>query len=344
MNSHFSSKPETDEAKLIEISDPTRLPAKPVVSVLMLTYNHAAYLAQAIEGVLMQQTDFPIEILIGEDCSPDNSLDISKNYQREYPQIIRIITGSSNVGMTKNWDRLVAASKGEFLAICEGDDYWIDPLKLQKQVGFLQENQDYGLSYTDIDRLYVATNILEKDAFKNHLGIYSNTFEDFLINAWFLATCTWVFRANMLNSIDTYLKGPVDTQILLSISANSKVKFFNETTAVYRIMMGSASHHESSAEGHFCRKDILAIQCLYASKYSENLKPAILLNYYLKSFLNIFQFDKETDIDDAYSFLKINHKLSFKISMYYWLTKYKMLTAALRVKKKLKFAVRSVNS
>lgn len=344
MNNQSSVKSLANKKNWIEISDTTRLPPKPVVSVLMLTYKHGPYLAEAIEGVLMQQTDFPIEVLIGEDCSPDNTLEIAERYQRDYPQIIRIITDSHNVGMTKNWERLVAASKGEFLAICEGDDYWIDPLKLQKQVAFLQENQDYGLCYTEIDRLHAATNILEKDAFKNNLGIHSNTFDDFLIKVWFLATCTWVFRADMLSSINVYLNGPVDTQVLLTISAQSKVKFFNETTAVYRILIGSASHHELPAEGHYCRKDILAIQCLYAAKYSKSLKPEILLNYYLISFLEICQFENQVALDEAYFFLKNKNKLSLKFKIYYWLTKFKMLTTALWIKKTLKLAVQAVNS
>jgi glucosyltransferase len=343
MNDKTKISPETNDKNWIEISDPSCLPANTIVSVLMLTYNHAPFLAQAIEGVLMQQTNFPIEILIGEDCSPDNSRDIIDHYQNNYPHLIRIITASHNVGMTANWERLVAASKGVYLAICEGDDYWIDPLKLQKQVDFLQENQDYGLCYTEIDRLHVATNRLEKDFFNKTRGIPLNTFSDFLINPPFLATCTWVLRAVLLKGINISLKGPVDTELLITISAQSKVKFINETTAIYRILIESASHHQSPAAGHYYRKDILAIQCHYDFKYHANLKAHIMLQYYLTSFLNICQFDSQVTLDDAYICLKTNNKLNIKLYIYYWVTKYKMLPTTLALKRVLKSIYNTVN-
>jgi len=117
----------------------------PVVSVYMITYNHESYIAQAIEGIMMQQTDFPIELVIGEDCSTDRTREICLEYQDKYPEIIRLLLPEKNIGIYKNSKSTFIECKGKYIAICEGDDYWTDPLKLQKQVYFLETRPDFAL-------------------------------------------------------------------------------------------------------------------------------------------------------------------------------------------------------
>ena len=151
-NEHYSLK--ADEIPCQEISDPAVLSKNPLVSVKMITYNHEPYIAQAIDGVLMQETDFPIELIIGEDCSTDRTREIVLEYQKKHPDIIRVITSDKNVGMHKNAHRTEKACRGKYIAFCEGDDYWIDPLKLQHHVEFLKKNQDYGMVHTDASVLF----------------------------------------------------------------------------------------------------------------------------------------------------------------------------------------------
>jgi glycosyltransferase involved in cell wall biosynthesis len=115
--------------KLVKMSNQV----KPLVSVKTITYNHAPYIRRCIEGVLMQKTTFPFELVIGEDCSTDGTREIVLDYAKKYPEIIRVITSESNVGAKENSIRTNLACQGEYIAFCEGDDYWIDPLKLQKQ-------------------------------------------------------------------------------------------------------------------------------------------------------------------------------------------------------------------
>ena len=125
-----------------EIADATVLAIQPLVSVWMVTYNHGPYLAQAIEGVIAQKTTFPIELIIGEDCSTDNTREIALDYQHRYPHLIRIIYADENVGAEANGKRVRIACRGEFVAFCDGDDYWIDPNKLQEQVEALSRFKD----------------------------------------------------------------------------------------------------------------------------------------------------------------------------------------------------------
>ena len=147
----------------IETSDPEKLCKHPVVSVHMITYNHEPYIRQAIEGVMMQKTDFEFELVIGEDASQDKTREICFEYQKRYPDKIRVLWWHENLRKVKhpaggNGKRNLAHCRGEFIAFCEGDDYWIDPLKLQKQVEVMRKHPDVGFCfcgariYTEGDR------------------------------------------------------------------------------------------------------------------------------------------------------------------------------------------------
>lgn len=129
----------------IEIFDKERLCKKPLVSVVMITYNHEKFLARAIESIVTQRTDFEFELIIGEDRSTDKTWGVCCEYQKRYPELIRLVSSESNVGAAKNVKRVSSRVRGEFSAICEGDDYWCDPEKLQKQVAVMRANPSVGL-------------------------------------------------------------------------------------------------------------------------------------------------------------------------------------------------------
>lgn len=119
----------------------------PKISVRTSTYNHASFIERCIEGVLMQQTDFQFEYIIGEDFSTDGTREIVFQYAEKYPDIIRVITADRNVGIKANSYRCRKKVRGEFTALCEGDDYWIDPKKLQKQIDLLSEHPQCDLCF-----------------------------------------------------------------------------------------------------------------------------------------------------------------------------------------------------
>ena len=98
----------------------------PLVSICVITYNQEKYIAQAIDGVLMQQTDFPIELIIGEDCSPDNTRKICLDYKNKYPDKIKLLLPDKNKGSMRNFIDTMQAANGKYIALCEGDDYWTD--------------------------------------------------------------------------------------------------------------------------------------------------------------------------------------------------------------------------
>ena len=138
------------EIPCIETSDPEKLCKHPVVSVHMITYNHEHYIRRAIEGVMMQKTDFDFELVIGEDCSQDKTREICFECQKKYPDKIRVLWWHENVSKFGGNDRRVTTRcRGEFIAFCEGDDWWIDETKLQKQVNAMRKYPEVGLCFTD---------------------------------------------------------------------------------------------------------------------------------------------------------------------------------------------------
>lgn len=114
-----------------------------LVSIIVPTYNHEKYIRQALDSILMQEVTFPYEILIGDDSSTDSTPSILKCYHAKYPDIIRLTLHHINIGATQNAYQLLTSAKGKYLATLEGDDFWTDPCKLQKQIDFLEQHLEY---------------------------------------------------------------------------------------------------------------------------------------------------------------------------------------------------------
>lgn len=120
-----------------------------LISVICLTYNHGQFIEKTLESFLSQHISVKYEVLIADDCSTDLTTEIARRYAEKYPDIIRIVSGPLNVGAEKNFSRAFGAAKGKYIAHCEGDDYWCDDTKLQKQYDFMQANPEYALCFHD---------------------------------------------------------------------------------------------------------------------------------------------------------------------------------------------------
>jgi len=223
-----------------EISDPSVLIKTPIVSVLMLAYNHGPYLAQAIEGVLAQQTDIPIELLIGEDCSPDNTREIALCYQREHPETIRVFTADKNVGATLNHRRILLAARGEFHAYLDGDDYWL-PGKLARQVKYFRENSGCAAVYT---------NALTVDQDGNKIGVFNDVGnERFDLSAMlrrgnFLNNSSVVYRATSRDALLGVNVPAIDYRGHLLLARTGFLAQISEPLTIYRVgSIGSMVAH-----------------------------------------------------------------------------------------------------
>jgi len=228
---------------------PKVLAKKPFVSVGMITYNHEDYIGRAIEHVAGQETSFPIELIIGEDCSTDRTREIVFEYQRKYPDLIRIITSESNVGMRRNGLRTYEAARGKYIAFCEGDDYWHHPRKLQTQVDFLESNPEYGLVCSNARSYTVETGTLIEKAIpvRPHLCKTDDPYLQ-LLTGVIIWPCTVCMRTDLLREIhrecpecsdESYLMG--DTQRYLEVAHRTRIKFLPDVLATRNLLPESVT-------------------------------------------------------------------------------------------------------
>jgi glycosyltransferase involved in cell wall biosynthesis len=216
----------------------------PLVSVIMITYNHERFLAQAIESVLMQQTDFEVELLIGEDCSTDRTRQVIERYVGSQNGRVRLLPffRSQNMGIKPNFVDLLGRCQGKYVALLEGDDYWIDPYKLQKQADFLDAHPDYvivganALSIREDENYSVAHLLYDK--------VESFDFDTaYLMETNPYPTLTVCFRNHLINEFpEIYYTGlGGDRRLYLLLSQHGKCRYENNVLGVYRVHFGGAS-------------------------------------------------------------------------------------------------------
>ena len=245
----------------------------PLVSISCITYNHAPYIRQCLDGMLMQKTSFAFEILIHDDASTDGTDTIIKEYADKYPNIIKPIFETENqyqsgkpIG-TLVWN--LPRAKGKYIALCEGDDYWIDENKLQMQVDFLEKNPEYGMCYTKAYKY-----IQDKKKIKGSFGSKVNDFSDLLINGNRIPTLSVCSRLNLMRKYSKeiepskkhWLMG--DYPMWLWIAHNSKLKFFNDYTCIYRVLSESASHSQNIEKKMSFNKSYYEIRQFFSQLYS----------------------------------------------------------------------------
>lgn len=227
----------------------------PLVSIKVVTYNHYNYIGKCLDSLLAQKTKFPYEIVVGEDQSTDGTRELVFEYQKKFPDKIKIVTSDKNVGVRENGIRTKKACKGKYTAICDGDDYWNDENKLQKQVDFLESNPDFALVYSDIDLVDEKNNPTTLKNIEKMRNDYKSgaIFWD-LWKSCFINTNTVVVRTSVQNSlIERGSNDPEKWYIYdywswLNIAKSYKIKFIDERLATYRVHEGGISRNKSFYE------------------------------------------------------------------------------------------------
>lgn len=225
---------------------------EPLVSIKVVTYNHFNYIGKCLDSLLAQKTNFHFEIVIGEDCSTDGTRELVFEYQKKFPEIIKVITSDKNVGVRENGIRTRIACQGKYTAICDGDDFWNDDNKLQKQVDFLESNQDYGMVYTDINVVDDKNKPIKVEGIEILRNEYKsgNIFWD-LWKRCIINTNTVLIKEELYRGLDNYgANNPekwyvYDYWFWLHIAKTHKIKFFNERSATYRYHSQGISRKKS---------------------------------------------------------------------------------------------------
>ena len=205
------------------------------VSVCMITYGHEKYIREAIEGVLMQECDFEVELILANDCSPDKTDEVIEDILKNHPKAswIKYLKHDKNIGMMPNFIFSMKQCSGDYIALCEGDDYWTDIFKLQKQVDFLEVNPDYAICFHKVNVLRDRT--IEEDGITAKVP-ETTTIKD-LAKGNYIHTCSVVYRNNLFLELPQYFKeSPVGDYFLHLLNARyGAIKYFDVTMGVYRV-------------------------------------------------------------------------------------------------------------
>lgn len=262
----------------------------PKISICIITYNQDNFIRNCLESVVSQKIDFPYEIVIGEDNSTDNTLNICREFRQRFPNKIKLIERSENLGMSKNWASTLRECKGEYIAICEGDDYWTDTSKLQKQVDFMDANPEYGMVCTDYDKYFQKTTKFKRNCFpKKYTNSGEVKFEDYILDKSTIATASVVIKSCLLNQyfsevgLENFSQWLVsDVPLYLFIALKSKIGVLPDVTTVYRINEKSASKFTEVHKYYEYLIKGFEIPVYFRDKYEfeEEVKENITVGFY----------------------------------------------------------------
>jgi len=273
---------------------------EPLVSIQCLIYNHEPYLRKCLNGFVIQKTSFKFEAIVHDDVSTDGSADIIKEYAEKYPDIIKPIYEKENQYSKHDGSLnkiMNNACLGKYIAFCEGDDYWTDPYKLQKQVDFLESNSDYGLVHTNCSCNKEGIIKPGENAAKISDGY---VFNDLLIHKFYIATLTVCIKKEIISQWEKLNPKEriekkwemSDYPLWLEAALHTKFKFLPDNTATYRHLSESASHSKDKYKNYKFFQSVYDIKFYFIKRTNPNkeIKSIILYNYY-KGMLSYSRYD-----------------------------------------------------
>ncbi len=249
-------------------------PRPVMVTVKCTAYNHERYIRDALDGFVMQQTNFRFEVLVHDDASTDNTAYIIREYAEKYPNIIIPIYEKENQYSKGKGDvpRIMnAAIRGKYVAICEGDDYWTDPLKLQKQVDFLESHPNYSMCFHSVDIKDEGDVKFSEKPFQ-HLKHKEYTGWE-IMDEWTVPTCSTLLRSEIVykkpnNKNFTY----GDNVLWLTCACLGKIMCLNDKMAVYRRQPSGFTSDDSVKLGYKYTKHLVGLlECFKEPTLSDVL-------------------------------------------------------------------------
>lgn len=207
----------------------------PLLSVIVITYNQEEYIAECLKGIIAQKINFDFEVILANDSSPDNSHEVIETFLSTEPksEVIKYFKHEKNKGMINNFFWALEQTKGKYIAICEGDDFWTDENKLQQQVDFLEQNPSFSLSFHDVDVIQNPNENFEYKALQPNKTVLK--FNDILFKNY-IQTCTVVLRKSFIEDLPSWINEFImgDIPLTLLLSDKGPVKYIPKKMGVYR--------------------------------------------------------------------------------------------------------------
>lgn len=259
----------------------------PILSVCLITYNHGAYIKQAIESILIQKVNFTWELIIADDFSTDETRELISDYKKKYPDFVKLILQERNVGAAKNFIDLITSPKSKYIAYLEGDDYWTDPNKLQNQVNFLEENPEYSVSFHAAKDLNMDSGNITIHNYKCKNGFRSFTAKDAILKGGgFMMSSSIVFRSEHTRNLpEWFIKSPTsDFPLSLILASHGKVAYFDNAMCVYRRGVPGSWSNRMKAKERIIELDratgkmLLSFNRYSRNKYVFHILHKILIN------------------------------------------------------------------
>ena len=272
------------------------------VSIICTNYNKGDWVREAIDSFLNQKTNFDFEIIIIDDASTDHSYEIIQEYQNKFPEKVRTFRNEVNLGITKTWKKICREAKGQYIARCDSDDFWIDPLKLQKQVDLLDASIDSLWSNTEFDMVDLDGNLIQKNAFANKALPLIDSYEEMLVMKGMTMASTWLVDTALMQDVSAQISDTAvdDTfELQLELFKRTKISFLSDSTTVYRMNLGSDSKPMTLeiAEKRFT--GILDSQIKYLNKYpDQDIQRISHLALVKDRDLDVLVFKKDRQIED----------------------------------------------
>ena len=242
----------------------------PFVSIICTVFNKEPWLKKTIDSFLAQQTEFSFEIILVDDASTDGSRKIIADYQASHPDLIRAFYQDENLGIAKTWVTICKEARGQYIARCDGDDFWLEPLKLQKQVDLLESKPDCKWSNTDFDIYDEHGNFVSKAGFANQTIPLADTYEKMLATRGFTMASTWLVDRDLMLEVNQELDLTTsdDTfNLQLELFQRTSLAYLNEATVAYTINQGSDSRPSDFRKLERRFHKLLQTQLTYLDKY-----------------------------------------------------------------------------
>jgi glycosyltransferase involved in cell wall biosynthesis len=257
---------------------------KPKISACLITFNHENFIRECLEGAISQIGDFDYEIIIGDDCSSDNTKQICLEYSTKYPNLIKYTKRNNNLGMIGNWIATISECSANYIALCEGDDYWTDPYKLKKQVDFLEANPDYVLSFHKVKILKPDGGLVED--FITKVPENYETQETLARLGNYIHTPSVVFKNIKMEFPPEFSLSPVgDYFLYIMLTEHGKLKYLEEEMAVYRESVGIWS----SQTDYFRNLKTAQTHALIVSAMSKFPVTTKIVNARISNFIERFK-------------------------------------------------------